>query len=376
MKRLASLACCIPALALAGCPSDDSPDGDEGSTGDSPTSTSSTTTTTGPTTSTTATTTTGETDPDTDTDPTIGTESTTISTDTDSTTTGDTDTDTDAESSSSTGPGIQEITLQFDARVGDETAACGTNYDGVGSESSEIQFRDLRFYVSNIRLVNDADEEVPLELTQDGMWQVEDVALLDFEDGTAACSDTGNDALNSTVVGEVPGGTYTGVRFDLGVPNELNHTDVNLADSPLNILEMNWNWLAGRKFVRIDLNVDELPPNNNWNIHLGSQGCMNAGPDPMMPPDADCTRPQRPAIALDSFDPTTNVIVADIGALLNGVNITENIAGPAGCQSLMADNDMNSGTSDCDDLFPNYGMDWATGDCADNCSAQTFFSVE
>lgn len=272
-----------------------------------------------------------------------------------------------------------DVTLQFAANVGAETAACGTDYTDIGAANNEIQFRDIRMYVSNIRMVTDGDEEVPLVLEQDGVWQFEDVVLLDFEDGSGACDETGNAEMNTVAVGAVPGGaTYTGVRFDVGVPAALNHTDVNLAESPLNVLEMNWNWLAGRKFVRIDLTVDELPPNNNYNIHLGSQGCANGmPPDPMMPPEQDCTRPQRPAVALDGFDHTADTIVADVAALLGGVDISANIAGAPGCMSFFPP--AGSGMpvdEDCDALFPNYGMDWETGDCDAGCAGQVFFSVQ
>lgn len=283
-------------------------------------------------------------------------------------------------SSDSTGePADVDVTLQFAANVGAETAVCGTDYADIGTANNEIQFRDIRMYVSNIRLVTDADDEVPLALEQDGAWQSEDVVLLDFEDGTAACSETGTAEMNTVAVGVVPGGvTYTGVRFDLGVPAALNHTDVNLAESPLNVLEMNWNWLAGRKFVRIDLTVDELPPNNNYNIHLGSQGCANGAPsDPMMPPGQDCTRPQRPAVALDAFDHTTDTIVADVAALLDGVDISANIAGAPGCMSFFPPKGSKAPVDeDCDAMFPNYGMDWQTGDCEADCAGQVFFSVE
>lgn len=296
----------------------------------------------------------------------------------------DTGSDSSSGGSTSTGEQIEEVTLQFAARVGDADANCSDTFSGLGTDDSDGLFRDIRFYVSNVRLINDADEEVSVELTQDGTWQVDDVALLDFEDGTNACMGSGDAGLNDVVVGEVPAGTYTGIRFDLGVPNELNHTDPNKADPPLNVLSMTWPWLVGRKFVRIDLNVptggvDKMgnPQFNAWNTHLGSQGCSNADNpmdnDPMMPPTMDCTRPQRPQIALDGFDPAANTIVLDIAALLQDNDVTINMAGAPGCQSFM--NPMQT-DSDCEALFPNYGMDWATGDCADDCSGQTIFSVE
>ncbi len=348
----------LAALAIpVGC---DSGGGDGGDTDDGSSSTTSTTDPTDPTDPTTATST-STTDPGT----------------TGSTTMADTGSESGSESSSSTGEAVREITLQFAGRINGVDASCDTDFSGVGSEESDAQVRDFRFYVSNIRLLDGDGNEVPLELEQDGVWQYENLALLDFEDATGLCADTGNADLNTTVVGTVPEGDYDGVRFDVGVPDELNHTDPNTSEPPLNVLAMNWSWLAGRKFVRFDLLVDNFPDDNfGWNTHLGSQGCTNGDPDiPTDPPTEACTRPQRPAIAFDTFDPDTNTLVVDAGTLLGDVDVSSNLQGAPGCMSFFPP-DPEMQDADCADVFPNYGMDWTTGDCVDGCSGQTFVTVE
>ena len=108
-------------------------------------------------------------------------------------------------SSSSTGEALRDVTIQFAGRINGVDAACDTDYMGVGSAMSDAQIRDFRLYVSNIRLIDEDGNEVPVELEQDGVWQYENVALLDFEDASGLCADTGNADLNSTVVGTVPG---------------------------------------------------------------------------------------------------------------------------------------------------------------------------
>ena len=242
---------------------------------------------------------------------------------------------------------------------------------------SDAQIRDFRLYVSNIRLVDEDGTEIPVELEQDGVWQYENVALLDFEDATGLCADTGNPDLNTAVVGTVPEGNYDGIRFDVGVPDALNHTDPNTAEAPLNVLSMHWSWLAGRKFVRFDLLVDNFPADNfGWNTHLGAQGCTNGDPpNPNEPPVEACTRPQRPAIALDAFDPDTNVVVVDAGSLLADVDVSSNVQGAPGCMSFYPP-DPTMQDADCADVFPNYGLSWDTGDCVDDCAAQTFITLE
>ncbi|MDX2170158.1 MAG: MbnP family protein, partial [Deltaproteobacteria bacterium] len=95
------------------------------------------------------------------------------------------------------------VAIQFKAMVGDQAFACGTAYSGIGTANSQIVPADFRFYVSNLRLVSRTGAEVPVALEQDGIWQYQNVALLDFEDGSGPCAN-GNTATNSVVKGTVP----------------------------------------------------------------------------------------------------------------------------------------------------------------------------
>jgi len=261
---------------------------------------------------------------------------------------------------------MQPITLRFAATVGDAMALCGETYAGIGADEAEISFNDFRFYVSNVQLLTADGDAVPLELVQDGMWQVDNVALLDFENGAGGCSEIGNAALNGQVDGMALAGDYTGVRFDLGVPFELNHADVTTAPSPLNIAAMFWSWQGGYKFIRVDVMTDAAE-NNAWNIHLGSTGCES--PASAVAPEALCTRPNIATITFDDFDIDNGVIVADLAGLLTGVPLHENTLMPPGCMSGVDD-------PDCPALFPNFGLSLADGVCPDgDCSAQTLFRV-
>ncbi|HWN66556.1 MAG TPA: MbnP family copper-binding protein, partial [Haliangium sp.] len=144
-------------------------------------------------------------------------------------------------------PPGQAVTIDFAARVGTQEAACGdTAPYQLGTASTSVTLNDIRFYVSNIRLLSGA-EEVPMNLEQDDIWQYRDVALLDFEDGSAGCVTSGNTETNTRVVGTVAPGTYDGIVFDLGVPYELNHQDLTTVPSPLNVASMYWAWALGHK---------------------------------------------------------------------------------------------------------------------------------
>ncbi len=274
---------------------------------------------------------------------------------------------------SSIDAGNQSITLQFAAKVGAEDFQCseaGTAkiYSGVGSQPSEVSFKDFRFYVSNIRLINSTGDEVPLAMDSDGAFQLQQgddhVALLDFEDGTANCSDVGNANLNSRVTGSVTPGTYTGVVFELGVPFTMNHLDVGTAVSPLNISSLYWAWAIGHKFMRLDLDVAGTP----WNVHIGSIMCTTDGMT--SPPSEECARPNRATIRLEGFDPATDTIEFDAAAIVAQSDITANLGQPTpGCQSFPHDE------PDCTSLFSTLGITYTTGSCTTDCSEQTPFRI-
>jgi len=73
-------------------------------------------------------------------------------------------------------------------------------------------------YVSEVHLIEASGRVVPVTLAQDGIWQFENIALIDFENGSGACRN-GTAPTNTTVRGSVPPGNYTGVRLTLGVPS-------------------------------------------------------------------------------------------------------------------------------------------------------------
>lgn len=241
-----------------------------------------------------------------------------------------------------------ETTIRFAARVGEKDFACGITYDGLGSDSSSVQFSDFRLYVSNVRLIDASGSEVPLTLDQDGLWQSENVALIDFEDGTGACGEGGNDVLRTTVVGTAPEGDYTGIAFELGVPFELNHLDISTAASPLNLDAMWWGWQVGFKFLRVDMTANGEP----YFIHLGSTGCASA--NETTAPDAPCSKSNRLEVSMDNFDTSKNFVIADLASLVNGVGLSKSEPRPPGCMSGPDD-------PDCTALFPNLGLSLETG---------------
>jgi uncharacterized repeat protein (TIGR04052 family) len=239
------------------------------------------------------------------------------------------------------------IEIAFAAAVGDEDFTCGGVYEGVGAAASTLRLTDFRFYVSNVRLLTSGGDEVPLQLDEDGIWQRDGVALLDFEDGSNGCA-FGNAPINTAVRGTAPAGVYTGVRFDMGVPFELNHGNAELETEPLNVTAMFWNWNGGYKFIRVDGFAGPIDDAVNYNLHLGSTGCDSAAP--VVPPSQPCANPNLPEITLNGFNPATNVIVADLAPVLADADLETNQTETApGCQSQPFD-------ADCAPVFPKLGL--------------------
>jgi len=260
------------------------------------------------------------------------------------------------------GATASDVTIRFAAKVGDAPFRCGATFEGVGTTGGQWRPTDFRFYVHDLRVVTAAGE-APVTLRQDGRWQHESVALLDFEDRSGQCAN-GTTDTNAQVVGTLPAGTtgpITALRFRLGVPFALNHANSATAPSPLNLSTLWWNWQGGYKFARIDGQVANAmnPMATDWYIHVGSTGCDGTA----MGGVTRCAEPNRVEVELAGFDPARNTVVADLGRLLSGSDVRVS-AGAPGCMSGLAD-------PECPVVLRGFGIT-----VAGTPGAQNFFRVE
>ncbi|MEO0324121.1 MAG: MbnP family copper-binding protein [Myxococcota bacterium] len=241
------------------------------------------------------------------------------------------------------------VSLRFALTDGDTEIGCDDVLAAAGADAVDLELRDARFYVSDVRLVSAAGEEVPLALEEVSPFQTADLALVDFEPG---CSEAGNMDTNDVVVGSVPVGEYTGVRFTVGVPFALNH--INPVDEgtpePLVPSGMWWNWQGGFKFIRVDLAPTEDSTSPGFNIHLGSTACMG---DPRMGEQVmSCGNPNRMEVELTGFEPANDTIAFDLRAALDGALTNQNTGMALGCQSFPMDDE-------CPAVFDNLGLPYA-----------------
>jgi uncharacterized repeat protein (TIGR04052 family) len=241
------------------------------------------------------------------------------------------------------------VKIRFAATAAGAPVTCGQPLQGVGTTKSTISIVDFRLYVSRLRLVTADGGEVAVTLTQDGPWQVDDIALLDFENGSGACAN-GTEETRDVVEGTVPAGDYTGVRFEVGLPFEKNHAEVTLQPSPLNLSRMFWNWNAGYKFIRLD--IRSTGQRRGWLVHLGSTGCTPAGKPSIVP--VSCANRNAVTVDLPAFSAARDVVELDVPALFATSNVDVNTDETAmGCMSGPAD-------PECAGLFGQLGL--AIGD--------------
>jgi uncharacterized repeat protein (TIGR04052 family) len=246
----------------------------------------------------------------------------------------------------------QPVEIKFAAQVNGQPFACGQSYKDIGTTKSTITPSDFRFFVSEVELLDAQGRATPVTLTQDKTWQLENVALLDFENASGPCRN-GTVPTNTSVRGTVPTGKYTGLRFTLGVPFKLNHVDPTTAPAPLSSTAMFWTWQGGYKFLKVDMSTSGNSTGqghaaaqsaghgggaaSGFSVHLGSTMC--ASPSKTAAPTA-CANPNRLTVSFAQFDPSKQTVVADIGAVLTGANVDVNAPGTSpGCMSFLKDAD-------------------------------------
>lgn len=268
----------------------------------------------------------------------------------------------------------QPVTIRFTATQGTRPIRCGTALTGVGTTDASTRLKDMRFYVSNVRLVRRNGTSVKVKLRRDDQWNLtrgsQSVTLIDLENGRGGC--TGDARMNTMVVGTVPRGTYAGITYTVGVPLALNHTNPTATPAPLNLIALNWSWQAGRKFTQIEL----VRPTTgkvvgpDFLVHLGSTGCQGV---PTGRNAMSCTAPNRAKVLFRSFNPARQRIALDLDAMTARIDVTRNRGGAAGCMS---------GTTDpeCGGIFRAAGLHWSadgrgTGRTVGDGTRQRLFRV-
>ncbi len=289
----------------------------------------------------------------------------------------------------------QRVAIHFSLVAGNSPVRCGQDIAGLGIGGRPVQLHDARLYISAPTLIDAAGREVAIELEPND-WQYANVALLDFEDKNGKC--VGNANVNDTITGFAPKGRYRGISFLVGVPSVekdrdgkdiiLNHSNFATAPAPLDIQAMAWNWQAGRKFIKVEVDpeggvtrpplppkpanmaaaaaasdkpdgastmADAAPPKLNadgtitvstWMLHLGSTGCHG---DAVKGEITSCASANRIPVKFAAFDPARQQVGLDLKALFAGIDLGQDKGFSTGCMSGPAD-------PECTPMFENLAL--------------------
>ena len=137
------------------------------------------------------------------------------------------------------------------------------NTDYTTADGRTINWSIARFYISNIRLVNSAGAETA----------VSGPGYAQFKAGTMMYP-----------VGTVAPGTYSSVRFDIGVDSTANFGDPSLwaDDHPLSNSSAtfdHWSWSTGYLFIKMEGQVDASaganePADDDFVFHVGTMNML------------------------------------------------------------------------------------------------------
>ena len=206
------------------------------------------------------------------------------------------------------------VEIPFRVQFGDRLIGCE-------AESPEFTLTDLRFYVSDVRLLDETGTATPLELSVVPQWQSAEVVLLDFENGEGGCAN-GTAGTHTALRGRIEKAAYTGLSFRIGVPEHLNHGDPLLAEPPLGDTAMHWHWISGYKFLRAGIASDS---DGYW-LHLGSTRCSGSVTD-----IEGCRASNRAEARLAGYVPGRDTVIVDLQALVDSVVLDDGV--PTDCSS-------------------------------------------
>ena len=226
--------------------------------------------------------------------------------------------------------------------------------EAIDCTSTGPALTDLRFYVSNVQLVDAEGQSHDVRFATEMAWQNDAVAYIDLEDGAGACQNGTNDTSNH-VLGVAGAREYHGLRFTIGVPFRLNHANPLTAKPPLDDPDMHWHWRSGYKFLRAGVRTED---DGFW-IHAGSAGCKGTVGN-----ITDCKFPNRIEVFLPEFVVGEDSVRVDLTELLAGVDLGDGTG-----------TDCSSGPPETSCLAPfaAIGIDFVTGE---QTGAQRVFSVQ
>jgi archaellin len=194
----------------------------------------------------------------------------------------------------------QELALVFRPVAGSDDVDFATVHTSNSGQKYTVS--TLRYYMSNIRLIKSDNSEYPLT----GKYLLV------------------QPSVSHVHLGQVPLGSYKGIKFAIGIDSATNHMDPALypAGNPLaqQNPSMHWNWNAGYIFLQIEGSCDTTSGNTgvltsgvydrSMFFHLGMDALYR---------NVDLSNS---AFTVDSSGEKHLYLKADVNELLEGVDLT------------------------------------------------------
>ncbi|MGG5506890.1 MULTISPECIES: MbnP family protein [unclassified Myroides] len=252
-----------------------------------------------------------------------------------------------------------KVTLEFTNTFGDKPLVLGDANSTTATVNTSVEgqvhhFSEVKYVISNIRLVKNDGKEIPYHIN-------------DLDQGATVINQAKSSSL-SYVLREIPKGEYKQIKFGLGVRSDLNV--LNEAKFPAfyaaagaNDTEMMWEWGTGYRFTKIEGFYEA--DHKTLSIHTGSTvddddtGALIQGVDAYRDVTLDL-----PVLAQVGKSSPVLVIKADFNALLSGKSNTITLTSGTGSDdnatpnvhtavqmTKFVDNLGGNGTSDLSGMF-------------------------
>ena len=166
--------------------------------------------------------------------------------------------------------------LRLNLRSGKDALEFGKIYKTPGGQQYQVDL--LKFYLSNINLVK----------SDGSLLSLPGISLTEFKAKTGTQNSSENTSAGQMMTdgqmyatsstqdavvfkAQVPAAEYRGIRFDVGVPKDLNNQDASLQQLPLGVESgMFWSWNPGYIFYRFEGKTKVSGKLQPFILHMGT----------------------------------------------------------------------------------------------------------
>ena len=164
--------------------------------------------------------------------------------------------------------GLVNFELKANINVGDAPLELGKTYRTPSGTEYVVEM--VRFYASNVQLVKADGSSLNLAGVSLSSVMADAPAAGKLMDGGQVNNATSSKGATFFKL-QAPAGEYKGVRFEIGVPKDLNHRDASTMALPLGLESgMFWAWNPGYIFFRLEGKTIVDGKSQPWLLHMGT----------------------------------------------------------------------------------------------------------